>query len=269
MTHAAISPSEILLNKSSRYERWRTFLKCVISVFILPRRRWFGRIVSWLLFGRKAVDSEAGADPVFRCGCCVRPSRDGLTNMYSSDLPSLNNVRFYLKEADCIYKCVVFAEVWVSDISSSESIELDSNKVFLGINVTLGCKSWQHGTADVMQGDSKGVSPAIIQSSESEAEDKDVKEVEFIRISPGSGSVIFITWREKSLFRGLCEKDDLAADSTSSFLNATIFSSKIISPSLNSSSEPATRGTITTELSSESLVLRDFLLYFRLVNKQI
>lgn len=155
----------------------------------------------------------------------------------------------YFKEGGCIYKCVVSAEVWVSDISSSEFTELDSDKVFLGINVTLGVKSWQHGGADVMQGDSTGVSPASTQSSESATEDKDVKEVEFTRISPGSGSVIFITWRL--------------------FLSATVFSSKMISPSLNSSSEPVIRDTIATELSSESLVLRDFLLYFSLVNKQI
>ena len=42
------------------------------------------------------------------------------------------------------------AEVWVSDISSSESIEIDADKVFLGINVTLGVKGRQHGTADVI-----------------------------------------------------------------------------------------------------------------------
>ena len=65
MAHAAILPTRILLNKSSKYKRLRTFLKCLISGFILPRRHWFGGIISaldrcdaWLLLGIKVADPE-------------------------------------------------------------------------------------------------------------------------------------------------------------------------------------------------------------------
>lgn len=63
-------------------------------------------------------------------------------------------------------KSVVSEEVWFSDKSAPEFIELDADMVFLGINVPLGVKGCQYDMADGMQGDSGGVSPASTQPSE-------------------------------------------------------------------------------------------------------
>ena len=54
--------------------------------------------------------------------------------------PWLQRVEGNFKGRGCIYKCVVSKEVCVSDIPSSEFIELDAGKVFLGVNVTLDVK---------------------------------------------------------------------------------------------------------------------------------
>lgn len=112
-----------------------------------------------LLRGRKAVDSEER--PSFQMWL-LRPSQDGLTEMYSLicppkttfrrvkissfPMPLLQKTKVILKIkrlhqfSVLVHKFFVSEEVWFSDISASEFIELDADMVFLGVNVLVGVK---------------------------------------------------------------------------------------------------------------------------------
>lgn len=61
-------------------------------------------------------------------------------------MPLLQKTKVILKEkrlhqfSVLVHKFFVSEEVWFSDISASEFIELDADMVFLGVNVLVGVK---------------------------------------------------------------------------------------------------------------------------------